>query len=45
MCQEGAMEMAHVGYSWLDIIHFYFQDVVVSDYREMDLHSFKPGKE
>jgi stage II sporulation protein D len=42
MCQEGAMEMARVGYSWLDIIHFYFQDIVVADYRQMELHRFKP---
>ena len=42
MCQEGAMEMARVGYSWLDIIHFYFRDVKVADYREMELHRFKP---
>lgn len=45
MCQEGAMEMARVNYSWLDIIHFYFRDVKVVDYREMELHRFKPGKE
>lgn len=45
MCQEGAMEMANVGYTWLDIIHFYFQDVKVADYRDMDLHRFQPGKE
>ena len=42
MCQEGAMEMARVGYSWLDIIHFYFHDVKVIDYREMELHRFQP---
>jgi peptidoglycan hydrolase-like amidase len=42
MCQEGAMEMARVGYSWLDIIHFYFTGVEVADYREMELHRFKP---
>ena len=42
MCQQGAMEMARVGYTWLDIIHFYFWDVQVSDYRELDLHRFKP---
>lgn len=42
MCQEGAMEMARVGYSWLDIIHFYFMNVEVMDYREMELHRFKP---
>ena len=42
MCQQGAMEMARVGYSWLDIIHFYFHNVKVVDYREMELHRFKP---
>jgi stage II sporulation protein D len=42
LCQEGAMEMARVGYCWLDIIHFYFRDVNVVDYREMPLHRFKP---
>ncbi len=42
MCQEGAMEMARVGYNWLDIVHFYFHDIKVVDYREMDLHRFKP---
>ena len=42
MCQEGAMEMARVGYSWLDIVHFYFQNVKVIDYREMELHRFQP---
>jgi stage II sporulation protein D len=41
MCQEGAMEMARVGYSWLDILHFYFYDVKLADYREMDLHRYK----
>ncbi len=44
MCQEGAMEMARVGYSWLDIIHFYFHNIKVVDYREMELHRFKPQK-
>jgi stage II sporulation protein D len=42
MCQEGAMEMARVGYTWLDIIHFYFHNIAVADYREMDLDRFKP---
>ena len=41
MCQEGAIEMARVGYCWLDIIHFYFRDVKVADYREMDLSRYK----
>jgi len=42
MCQEGAMEMARVGYSWQDIVHFYFRDVEVTDYREMELQRYKP---
>ena len=42
MCQQGAMEMARVGYTWLDIIHFYFWDVNVADFRDLDLHRFKP---
>lgn len=31
LCQEGAMEMAKVGYTCLDIIHFYYKDVKVID--------------
>jgi stage II sporulation protein D len=41
MCQEGAMEMARVGYCWLDIIHFYFRDIKVTDYRDMDMNRYK----
>lgn len=40
MCQIGAMQMAQVGYSYLDIIHFYFQHVNITDYREMELHRY-----
>jgi stage II sporulation protein D len=40
MCQEGAMEMARVGYTWPDIIHFYFQHVRFADYRDMELHRY-----
>jgi stage II sporulation protein D len=40
MCQEGAMEMAKVGYTWLDIIHFYYQHVEMADYREMRLERY-----
>lgn len=40
MCQEGAMEMAKVGYPYKDIIFFYFQGVEMTDYREMDLHRY-----
>jgi stage II sporulation protein D len=41
MCQEGAMEMARVGYCWLDIIHMYFLNVHVADYRDMELNRYK----
>jgi stage II sporulation protein D len=40
MCQEGAMEMAKVGYTWLDIIHLYYQHVELADYRDMELHRY-----
>ncbi len=42
MCQQGAIEMANVGYSWTDILHFYFHNISVADYREMELHRFQP---
>ena len=32
LCQEGAMEMARVGYIYPDIIHFYFQNVLIVGY-------------
>lgn len=37
MCQLGAMEMARVGLTYMDILHFYFQNVLITDYSEMDL--------
>ena len=40
MCQEGAMEMAKVNYTYLDIIHFYFKDIAITDYREMSLEQY-----
>lgn len=40
MCQQGAMEMSRVGYTYLDIIHFYFQDVYLVDYREMEIDRY-----
>ena len=40
MCQLGAMEMARVGFTYLDILHFYFQQVTITDYREMDLSRY-----
>jgi stage II sporulation protein D len=27
LCQEGAMHMAQLGYTYEDIIHFYYADV------------------
>jgi stage II sporulation protein D len=42
MCQQGAIEMARVGYTWLDILHFYFWDIEIADYRNLDLNQFKP---
>jgi len=29
LCQEGAMEMARVGYSYVDILMFYFKNVII----------------
>jgi len=40
MCQIGAMEMAKVGYTYPDIIHFYFHNVQITDYRDMELHRY-----
>ncbi len=40
MCQIGAMEMAKVGFTYEDIIHFYFKSILVTDYREMKLHRY-----
>lgn len=40
MCQEGAIEMARVGYTYKDIIFFYFQNVSITDYREMELDRY-----
>ena len=31
MCQEGAMQMAALGYKFKDIINFYYKDVVLTD--------------
>ncbi len=30
LCQEGAMEMARVGYTYVDILHFYFQQMNIA---------------
>jgi peptidoglycan hydrolase-like amidase len=29
MCQEGAMKMAEKGYVYVDILHFYFKDIII----------------
>jgi stage II sporulation protein D len=39
LCQEGAMEMARVGYTYTDIIHFYYQNVVIVDYHTISSQS------
>jgi stage II sporulation protein D len=31
LCQEGAIEMAKVGYTYLDILMFYFHGVTLAD--------------
>lgn len=31
LCQHGAMEMARVGYTYVDILHFYFQNVNIQN--------------
>ena len=40
MCQIGAMEMARVKFTYIDILHFYFQKVQITDFREMDLNRY-----
>lgn len=35
MCQEGAIKMAHLGYSYADIIHFYYRNVRIVNYHEL----------
>ena len=36
MCQEGAMRMAKLGYSYLDILNFYYQNTQLIDLRLLD---------
>ena len=31
LCQDGAIEMARVGYTYVDIIHFYYQNVLITN--------------
>jgi stage II sporulation protein D len=35
MCQEGAMRMARLGYSYTDILHFYYQDIQLIDLHKL----------
>lgn len=35
LCQEGAMEMAKAGYSFKDIIHFYYQNINIQPYNSI----------
>jgi stage II sporulation protein D len=37
LSQQGAIRMAQLGYSYMDIIKFYYKDVNVVDYEEMTL--------
>jgi stage II sporulation protein D len=36
LCQEGAMEMSKLKYSYLDMLHFYYKDVSVVDLRALN---------
>jgi stage II sporulation protein D len=36
MCQEGAMRMAKLGYNYLDILNFYYQNTQLIDLRLLD---------
>jgi stage II sporulation protein D len=36
MCQEGAMRMARLGYSYLDILNFYYQDIQLIDLHKLN---------
>jgi len=35
LCQEGAIRMAKIGYSYADIIHFYYRNVSIIDLRSL----------
>lgn len=37
LCQEGAMEMAKLGYSYYDILRFYYQNVFIIDLKRLYL--------
>ena len=36
LCQEGAIEMARVGYTYKDILHFYFRYFRITDYNDIN---------
>ncbi len=36
LCQEGAMQMARYGYSYSDIIHFYYRDVSIINLKSIN---------
>lgn len=36
LCQEGAMRMAKLGYSYAEILHFYYKDVHMIDLQALD---------
>lgn len=36
LCQEGAMRMAKMGYSYAEILHFYYEDVHMIDLESLD---------
>jgi stage II sporulation protein D len=36
LCQEGAIEMARVGFTYKDILHFYFQNFRISYYKDIN---------
>ena len=36
LCQEGAMTMAEKGYVYMDILHFYFQNVIIGRFPEKE---------
>jgi stage II sporulation protein D len=38
LCQEGAIEMARVGYKYTDILHFYFHNVRIAAYNNIINH-------
>ncbi|HAW52370.1 MAG TPA: hypothetical protein DCX54_08605 [Flavobacteriales bacterium] len=42
LCQEGAMKMASSGYSYPDILHFYYKDVHLVDLSALDF--FREGR-